>query len=197
MTEKKCCYQQEDITDLQYHEMEKKLFSSSTSVSDLEKICMTLAHIPTQHAQNLLNRFKNSDRAQELDWLDEAVEEGQYHYLSPQDDQEERDYLALKVMQEMEEEIIDLQIKHDEAKLDFDKMAIKQEAVIDLVKKGELDESHEIGFHDINIMLTSRIEELSQDIIVKEKTLKRIKKSIKTERYKNLDPMVMKQVNFS
>lgn len=197
MTEEKNTCQQEELTEQQYREMEVRLFSSSAPVSDLEKICMTLAHIPTEHSQDLLTRFKNSARGQDVAWLDEALAEGQFHYLSPLNEREERDYLALKVMQEIEDEIIDLQAKRDEAKLDLDKMAIKQEAVRELVKTEELDADEELGFHDVNVWLTSRIEELNREISVKEKIFARIKESIQTERYRNLNPQAMRNVQFS
>jgi hypothetical protein len=196
MSGKKVALKQEGITEQDYQEFEKKLFSPSTPVSQLEKICMTLAHVPTKPAQDLLNKFKESDRANLVTWLDTALEEGQFHYLSPQNEQEERDYLALKVMQELEDEIIDLQVKHDEAKLDLDKMEIKHEAVSQLIKKGELDADEELGFHDIKLWIQKNIEEFSQEIMVKEKTFTQLKESIITKRYQNVDPMVMRNIHF-
>lgn len=195
MTGNKISHKQEELSEKDYQEMEKKLFSPSTPVSQLDKICMTLAHIPTKHAQDLLNKFKESNRAHLVIWLDMAVEEGQLHYLSPQTDQEERDFLALKVMQELEDEIINLQAKHDEAKLDLDKMEIKHEAVRELIKKGELDADEELGFHDIKVCIQADIEEFSQQITVKEKTFNQLKESIKTERYQNVDPMIMRNIH--
>lgn len=39
MSENKIAFKQEDITEQDYREFEKKLFSPSTPVSQLEKIC--------------------------------------------------------------------------------------------------------------------------------------------------------------
>ncbi|UCH98371.1 MAG: hypothetical protein JSV88_16430 [Candidatus Aminicenantes bacterium] len=197
MTGHKNTLKRDEFTEEEYQEFEMKLFSSLATVSELERICMTLAHLPTKHAQDLLKRFKESDRAHEVKWLDMALEEGEFHYLSPGNEQEERDYLALKVMQEIEDEILELQIKCDEFKLDLDKMEIKQEAVRELIKKGELDADEELGFHDVNVWIQSNIDELHQQIMVKEKTFNQVKESIKTERYKDVDPQVMRDIHFS
>jgi hypothetical protein len=99
-------------------------------------------------------------------------------------------------MQELEDEIIDLQVKYDEAKLDLAKMEVKHEAVSQLIKKGELDADEELGFHDIKVCIQADIEEFSQQIMVKEKTFAQLKESIKTERYQNVEPIVMRNIHF-
>ena len=37
---------------------------------------MTLAHLPTKRAQALLEKFSESDRADEVEWLEPAMDEG-------------------------------------------------------------------------------------------------------------------------
>jgi len=196
MTEHKDIQNPDDYTDKDYDEFEIKLFSQFTSVEQLEEICMTLAHLPTKRAQELLDKFGKSERANEVQWMECAMDEGQFHYLSPTNEQEGRDYLALKVMQEIEDEIIDLQVKYDELRIEFDKQEIEHEAILELIKQGELDEDEALGFHDYKIIQEADMEELVQQIAVKEKTFAQIKKSIKTERYKDVDMMYMRHIHF-
>jgi len=196
MVEHKDIQNPEDYGDGDYAKFEMKLFSPYTERSELEEICMTLAHIPDKRAQDLLKKFKNSERASEVEWLDIAADEGQFHYLSPTNEQEERDYLALKVIQEIEDEIVEIQIKHDDLRLELDKKEIEQEAIKELVKNGEVDKDEGLGFHDYKIMIESQMENLEKEISVKEKISEQIKKSIKTEKYKDVDPMYMRNIHF-
>ena len=78
MTKHKSIQKPEDYNDKDYQEFHDKLFSSSTPKSELEEICMTLAHLPTKKAQYLLKYFSESDRANEVEWLEFAIEEGQF-----------------------------------------------------------------------------------------------------------------------
>ena len=196
MTEHKAIQNPDEYTEEDYIVFEKKLFSFSTPTSELEDICMTLAHLPTEQAQDLLSKFKESARANEVKWLDIAMDEGAFHYLSPENKQEERDYFALKVIQEIEDEIIELQGTYDDLSLNLRRMEIEQEAVRLLVEKGELNKDETVSFHDSKYIVTSQMEDLEQQISVKEKTVEQIKESVKTERYKNMDSMHMRHVHF-
>jgi len=57
MTEHKDIQNPDDYTDKDYDVFEMKLFSQFTSVEQLEEICMTLAHLPTKRAQELLDEY--------------------------------------------------------------------------------------------------------------------------------------------
>jgi hypothetical protein len=196
MTKHKDIQNPDDYTQEDYQAFEIKLFSPLTPAAELQSICMTLAHLPTKAAQDLLGKFQESARASEVPWLDIAKEEGEFHYHSPQNKQEERDYLALKVMQEIEDELIELQIKHDDFRLDLEKMEIKHEAIRELVKNGELEAEAELGLHEAKHFPESKMQQLSKEISVKEKVFAQIKKSIQTERYKDIDTMTMRHVHF-
>ena len=91
-----------------YIEIETKLFSPATPAPELQSICMTLAHLNTERAQHLLEMFRESDRAFEVRWLDFEAGTNSHSYLEPRDENEERDYMALKVMQELHDEILKL-----------------------------------------------------------------------------------------
>lgn len=184
-------YNEED-----YIVLEHKLLSPDTSTEELEEICMTLAHLPTKEAQELLEKFRQSDRADEVGWLQCAIDEGRFHYLSPTNEQEERDYLALKVLQEMEDQIVELETEYSGYEIELNKLEIEHEAVAALVKKGEIDENEEILYQDRKTMIESKMEELKKDIETQEKIFDQIKQSIKSEKYKDIDPMYMSEVVF-
>ena len=80
--------------------------------------------------------------------------------------------------------------------MELDKKEIEQEAIKELVKNGEVDKDEGLGFHDYKIMLESQMENLEKEISVKEKISEQIKKSIKTEKYKDVDPMYMRNIHF-
>ena len=185
-------YQNED-----YKTFEQKLFSELTPVSELQEICMTLAHLPTKRAQELLAQFRQSERASEVGWLECAVDEGQFHYLSPENEQEEHDLLTLKVIQELEDAIVDLQIKYDEGQLFLKKRQIEHDAILELIKQGELDEEEALGFEDFRMIEESQLEDLAKEIAVKEKTVAQLKKSIQTTKYQNIDMTFIRHIHFS
>ena len=184
-------YQNED-----YKTFEQKLFSELTPVSELQEICMTLAHLPTKRAQELLAQFRQSERASEVGWLECAVDEGQFHYLLPENEQEEHDLLTLKVIQELEDAIVDLQIKYDEGQLFLKKRQIEHDAILELIKQGELDEEEALGFEDFRMVEESQLEDLAKEIAVKEKTVAQLKKSIQTTKYQNIDMTFIRHIHF-
>ncbi|MBU0713118.1 hypothetical protein KKA87_14535, partial [bacterium] len=98
MVEHKDIQNPEDYGAKHYAKFRYLLFSDETSREELEEICMTLAHLPTDEARQILDEFKNSERAGEVGWLDCAIEENMFNYLSPENEQEERDFLALKMV---------------------------------------------------------------------------------------------------
>ncbi|GAK60376.1 hypothetical protein U27_00267 [Candidatus Vecturithrix granuli] len=183
-------------TEKDYDIFEMKLFSQFTSVEQLEEICMTLAHLPTKRAQELLKTFSQSERAKEVGWLECALDEGQYLYLSPMNKQEERDFLALKMLQELEDKIVDLQVKYDELDLAARKQQIEQEAITALIKRGELDQGEVAKFYEVNLKGESEMKELEKQIARQEKIFQQIKASIKTERYKNVPTSYMQHIHF-
>lgn len=196
MTEHKSIQNPQDYTPEDYQTYERQLFDPATSKETLENICMTLAHLPTGAAQALLAKFRESVRAPEVSWLECAVEEGQFHYLSPTNDEEERDLLALKVIQEMEDDIIDLEIEYDKVDLKWRKNQIKLEAIKALMAEGELDDEAGVGYDVEMPRQQEEMEDLRERIEEMEKIIARIKQSIQTERFKNVDSTTMRHFHF-
>lgn len=175
-----------------YQRMNNLLLHRNTPREQLEEICMTLAHTPTAEAQSLLARFQKSARASEVGWLEVAIEEGQMNYLNPEDDTEERDFLALKVIQDIEDRILDLELERDRHQLRRDKAEIELEAVRSLVADGELEANAAQVLVDAIQTHQTQLDDRRRSIDSDEKTIDRIRASIRTKKYKNVDSMTMR-----
>ena len=98
MTEHKSIQDPKRYGKKDYEKFEYQLFAEDTPIEMLKDIVMTLAHLPTKQAQDFLAKFSESDRAENVEWLEPAMEEGKSLYIWPENDQEERDMMALKFL---------------------------------------------------------------------------------------------------
>jgi len=202
MTQHKDIKDPKNYSEMHYKYFEAKLFSKDTTREELEEICMTLAHLPTKEAQDLLDKFSKSKRANEVEWLECAIDEGKHWYLSPTNEQEERDYLALKMLQMKDDEIVELMGKRDEHDFQIQTMTIELQAFEKLAKeKNNQNEDNDlkyriIALQDLIKMETASLEEVDKEIELQEKIQKKIKQSVTTKRYKDVDPMSMNEIHF-
>jgi len=86
MTEHKDIQNLDDYTDKDYQKWEYLLLDPDTNRKELEEIVMTLAHLPTERAQEMLKKFEQSDRSDEVTWLEPAMEENEMWLLNPDTD---------------------------------------------------------------------------------------------------------------
>ncbi|MCK4312402.1 MAG: hypothetical protein KAW88_06680 [Candidatus Cloacimonetes bacterium] len=202
MTQHKDIQDPKKFSEAHYKFFKAKLFSKEASTEELRDICMTLAHLPTKEAQELLDEFKESERANEVEWLECAIDEGKHWYLSPTNEQEERDYLALKILNLKDDEIVELMGKQNEHNFQIRKMNIELEALEELKKDNNQDKKNEdikyriVALQEIIKIETAKLKEVDAEIELQEKIQEKIKQSITTERYKNVDPMYMSEVHF-
>ena len=129
--------------------------------------------------------------------MDIAIEEGQFVYLEPRNEREERDYLALKIAQEMIDQNVDLEIDMNEARLDLEKMEIEHGAIRELINSRKIEEKEGLALNDIELLFKLRFEKLKEKFELKEKIVDQILLSIRTPRYQNLDPDVMRDIHFT
>ena len=200
MTQHKDIQDPKNYSEMHYKYFETKLFSKDTTKEELEDICMTLGHLPTKEAQDLLDKFKQSERAKEVEWLECAIDEGKHWYLSPTNDQEERDYLALKILNLKDDEIVDLMLKRDEHDFSIRKMNLELEAIEKLAKEKSTDKEdikyRIIALQELIKIESTNLKEAEREIEFQEKIREKIRQSITTERYKDIDPMYMNEVHF-
>ena len=189
--------QKHDETSGEFSRFEAELNSPDTPGACLKQICMTLAHMDSSEAQELLARFKESKRAKEVPWLDMAIDEGGFIHMEPRDEEEEKDYLALKMVQEMNDQLTDLGIELSEARLNLRKSRIEEAAIRELVRANELQDHHESVARNTRIELESSIVALSDHIERKEKVMNRIHQSIRTQKYLELEIEWMRSIQFT
>jgi hypothetical protein len=185
-------YSDEDMMELA-----ESLFSPSTPTEELERVCMLLAHLPTEGAQELLARFRESPRASEITWLETAVDEGAFHLLSPRNELEEHEFLTLKVIEEIEDRIVDLYVRRDDLDLQRSKLEIRQSAIQALIAAGHLDPDEALGLDDALLCLRNDIHEVDARLEVEETVAQHLKDSITTPRYKSADPHVIRHMHLS
>ncbi len=92
-----------------------KLHDPNTPKDELERVAMTLAHVDHPEALQALEQFRESERAQEVEWLDCAIDECTYGVLSPRNEREEKDYIRVELWQEYEDELREKIAKRDAA----------------------------------------------------------------------------------
>lgn len=176
------------FSEADYLYYERRLFSSETQVEELEEICMMLAHLPIKRAQELLGKFRLNERAADVPWLDTAIEEGRYHYLAPQDEEEEREYLSLVLQHEMHDELIEMETELENLRRQIVKMKIRRDAINVLAARGDLA-AETLQLENANDeMMTKRMADLQRRITEKQKIIHYLKSNMTIERYKNVDP---------
>lgn len=194
MVEHKDVQNPDDYSDKEYQLFEEILFSSESSVEELEKVCMTLVHLPTKRAQDLMDSFKESDRAKEVEWLEIAIDEGKFHYLQPNNAKESRDFLALKLIREKDAEIIELMGEKGKYESNIKKFEIELEAVEKMQKEGSASKERVIAIRDLIKMEKHYLQETQSEIEFSEQLQKKIRDSIQTEKYKDIDTMYMDNI---
>ncbi len=196
MTEHLSIQDPDDFSPEDLMRMAEHLFAPLTPVEELERICMTLAHLPTQEAQDLLARFQASPRAGEVSWLECAVEEGTYLLLDPTNPLEEREYLTLKVIQELTDEVTDLELERDKTNLSREKGEIRLSALQALADAGKVHPDEVLGYGCGIQCDADRIDQLNEEIDLKEAMIAHLRASITTPRYRQADPDFMRHVHW-
>lgn len=193
MTEHKDLQNPNDYTDKDYQKWEYLLLDPDTSQGELEEIVMTLAHLPTEKAQELLKQFKRTARASEVDWLEPAMNEGMTWLMMPGNDQEERDMMALKLVFAKEDYVLELLGKCEKHKFWINQFKVE----LEILEQMEIEETHaeqkkDLGcrksaLHDLSMIEENHLDKRKTEINMEQKIIKRIKTSIQTERYQNLE----------
>ncbi|HEX9653320.1 MAG TPA: hypothetical protein VGA99_06385 [bacterium] len=107
-----------------------KLHDRQTPTDELQKIAMTLAHIDHPEALQALEAFRESQRAQEIEWIDCAIDECTSYVLQPKNEREEKDYIRLELWQEYEEELLDKMAQRDAAEVHKQHLEVEKELLV-------------------------------------------------------------------
>lgn len=177
-------------------DMAEALFAPLTPVAELERICMTLAHLPTEDAQRLLARFKASLRAGEVSWLKCAIDEGGLLMLEPTNDLEEREFLTLKVIEDLEHETAELDGELTVVELSLEKADIRLGALRALSETDRVPPTAvDAQLADIACFDQRRVTLLAE-IAQNEAMMEHLRASITTPRYRRVDPAVLRHIHF-
>jgi hypothetical protein len=181
--------------DIELMDLAERLFSSDTPVVELERICMRLAHCTSDNAQQLLERFRRSPRAGAVEWLDCALEEGAFHLLSPRNELEEHEFLILKVVEDVQETIIDLCIRRDEIDLERRKLRVRRAALAAVITSGEAagDLLAEVDTELADI--DAEVTDIDRRVRIEEAVVKQLRASITTPRYQAADPRMVRSIH--
>jgi hypothetical protein len=173
----------------------ERLFSPTTSAAELERICMHLAHLSSDEAQALLKRFRESPRASAVEWLDCALEEGAFNLLSPRNELEEKEFLVLKVIEDAQEAIDDLCMRHEDLDLCRRKLRVRRDALHALSAAGRARGEQAAEADGELARVDAEMAELAERIALEEALIEELRASIKTVRYRNADPRLIRSIH--
>jgi hypothetical protein len=137
-----------------------KLHDPRTPKEQLERIAMTLAHLDNPEALLALEEFRQSPRAEEVEWIDLAIGESTYFVLEPKNESEEKDYLRVELWQEYEEELLDKTGQRDAAEAHKKQLEVEKEFLEAAVAKAPNE--------SIRLHLMARLGGMDRQIIMAE-----------------------------
>lgn len=182
----------EKISEEDYQKFEHLLLSEDTEQELVEGIALFLAYIPTERAKSILQKFKNSERAKEIEWLDLEMEEAKARYIWPNTDQEAIDLMASKLYHEKKEAIVDLIAQKVDCESQIIRYEIELNALHELQKEKLNADEEEIlknkimALNELLNMEKKKFDQLEKEMAFEEKVIEKIKSNVQTERYKKL-----------
>lgn len=121
-----------------------------------------------------------------------AKEEAEYFYYSPENNQEEKDLLLMKMIRDREDSLImDLESRAGAAKFELEKLDIEREVHQELLKVLPEDKQKDWQYNfseDYYTTVAGRLQEIEADIEYENRWLEMAKKLIKTKKYFDLPP---------
>jgi hypothetical protein len=137
-----------------------KLHDPNTPEEELKRIVMTLAHIDNPEALQALEEFRQSPRAEEVKWIEQAIDESTYFVLSPSNEREQKDYIRVELWQEYEEELLDKMGQRDAAEAHKKQLEVEKEFLEAVVAKAPNE--------SIRVQLMARLSGMDHQIIMAE-----------------------------
>lgn len=151
---------------------------------------MELAHEGTKESVEKLERFIDETRDEDARSMAEiALDEARFHYLSPNNAQEERDFDLAFLIVKQEARLSDLQEKIDAVMHELAILEIEKDVHDALIADAnkEHQEAWKYNFSEDNRMtVVMRRDELQGEVLYINAWLAQARKLIKTEKYKNL-----------
>jgi len=113
-----------------------------------------------------------------------AYDEGEFLYYTPQNEREEKELLLAKMIWEKEDRLDNLMAKADNAKFEIRKLDLDREVYQKILAKNK---NYEYWFsEDYYTTVKNKLAELEEDMAYESLWVAEARKSIKTEKYKNI-----------
>lgn len=180
----------EECTPQQLKQWICELFDPNTSKEDLCRNVMTLAHIRQMEALRALEEFQKSSRVEEVEWIDCAIEECIFGLLSPENEQEKKDYTRVELWQHYEDELIELEGKLEAARTMKYQLQIEKEfleSLVDKAPKGEPQLAVNLRLSGIDhriAMEANKIYNLQLEIEGQQFLVEQIEKAVESPLYR-------------
>jgi len=152
---------------------------------------IALAHQGTQKSIKKISDFIQTTKSKDLEATAKiAKDEAEFFYYSPNNDQEKKDLLLAKIINDREDRLImDSECKASAAKFELEKLdlerAVHQKLLKSLPKAKQKDWQYCFS-EDYYQTVLGRLQEIEDDIDYEKKWIETAKKSIKTKKYLDL-----------
>lgn len=160
----------------------------------------TLAHQGTKEALNEIADFiLKTEDADLRDFAEMALDEAEFLYYSPVNEQEEKDLLVAKMIKEHDEQLFSLISRYDCAKLELEKLEIEKDIdrkVCGVSKKGQEVKSESRFSAEYYAIVKEKMEKIEADIDYESAWIKEAEKMIKTEKFKDFPVDVLDKLHF-
>lgn len=159
------------------------------------------AHAGTQEALENLAKFIQNEKNESLrDYAECARDEAEFMYYSPQNEQEERDFLLARLIWRRQEKFWELEGKADTARLELKELNLDRQAHQKLMQKlKDKNKKKEWQYNfseDYYFMVKQRLEEIEEEISYKAAWLEQARKLIKTKKYQVPPVHIFEHIHF-
>lgn len=176
---------------------QEKIISSS----DIHGWLNQLAHAGTEEALEALRKFIRKEENEDLrDYAEIAQEEAEFNYYSPQNEQEEEDFLLARTIWRRQENLWELEGKADSARLELRELDLDRKAhqklMASLTDKEKIDLWKYNFSEDYYFMIKQRVEELDEKIAYEAVWLEQARQLVKTKKYQTPPVHIFDHIHF-
>lgn len=169
--------------------------------SDIHGWLNQLAHAGTEVALGVLRKFIQEEENEDLrGYAEIAQEEAEFNYYSPQNEQEEADFLLARTISHRQENLWGLEGKADSARLELRELDLNRKAhqklMASLTDKEKIDSWKYNFSEDYYFMIKQRVEELDEEIAYETAWLEQARQLVKTKKYQTPPVHIFDHIHF-
>jgi hypothetical protein len=160
------------------------------------------AEAGTKDALEDLNKFiQNEKNAALRDYAEFVRGEAEYSYYSPQNEQEEKDFLLARLVWRRQEKLWEVEGKADAARLELKELNADRQTHQKLLKnlkdKNKKKEWQYNFSEDYFVMIKQRLEEMEEEIAYETAWLEQARKMVKIKKYQAPPVHIFKHIHFN